>query len=230
MYRIFLLTFSLLSALSIYSQDTLNRMDEKGRKQGFWRKQDSLGRKIYEGHFKDGFPAGEFRYYYTNGKLKTISVVSQHGKIAKTVSFFTNGRKMAEGSYLNEKKDSIWKFYREEDGLLISEENYHAGKKNGISKTFSDEGKVLEVVNWVAGLRNGPWEQFYTDGKLRLRAGYLNDEKCGPFKTFAFSGQPMVTGTYTAGHMDGKWTYYDDKGKVTKREFYSNGILLKIEE
>jgi antitoxin component YwqK of YwqJK toxin-antitoxin module len=230
MNRIFLLVLFILQVNSFFAQDTINRTDARGKKQGFWRKQDTLGHKIYEGSFKDGFPTGEFRYYYPDGKLKTVSVISHGGKMATTVSYFPNGRKMAAGRYQDEKKDSTWQFFKEEDGVLVAEENYKAGRKSGISQSFFEDGKVSEMITWIAGVRYGPWEQYYSDGKIRLKSAYLNDEKNGPFRTFYNSGQPMMTGAYAAGRMDGAWTYYDEKGKVTKKEIYNKGILLKKEE
>ncbi len=229
MTRIFLVVFYILSACYLFGQDAVNRTGAKGEKQGFWRKEDSLHRKIYEGNFKDGVPCGEFRYYYSDGKLKTVSLVSKHGKQAETTTYFPNGKKMASGRYLNEKKDSTWQFFSEEDGVLVSEENYQAGKKSGISQAYFSNGKVSELITFLAGIRYGLWEQYYSDGKIRLRSAYLNDQKSGPFKTFYNSGQPMMNGAYVNGRMDGTWIYYDEKGKVTKKEIYSNGVLIKKE-
>jgi antitoxin component YwqK of YwqJK toxin-antitoxin module len=230
MIRVFLTVFFAFSLLCCCAQDTINQTDSKGKKQGFWQKQDSIGHKVYEGRFKDGLPMGEFRYYYPDGKLKTVSQVSRSGKIAMTVSYFANGKKMAAGRYLNEKKDSTWQFFSEEDGGMVAEENYKRGMRSGVSQYYRNDGKVSEVITWIAGVRYGPWEQYYSDGKIRLRGAYLNDEKNGPFNTFYNSGQPMMSGAYVAGHMDGNWIYYDEKGKVTKKEYYSKGALVKNEK
>jgi len=62
-----------------------------------------------------------------DGTLKAVSVLSEDGKIARTQSFAGNGRKIAEGNYREEKKDSTWKYYSDLDGILISEETYLSG-------------------------------------------------------------------------------------------------------
>ena len=41
----------------LMAQDTLNRTDAGGLKQGYWRKIDSAGMTIYTGRFIDGKPA-----------------------------------------------------------------------------------------------------------------------------------------------------------------------------
>lgn len=227
MNRIFALIFCTLFASILYGQDTINQMNGNGKRQGYWQKKDSAGRIIYEGRFSDGLPVGTFRYFYPDGKLKTVSIISPDGKFAQTDSYYQNGKKMAEGGYQNEKREKIWYFYREEDGVLLLEEHYKDGKRDGVSKAYYENGKVSELVNWVGGERTGPWEQYYSDGKLRLRSTYLCDEKNGVFKTFYNNGLPMMTGAYASGRMDGEWIYYDEKGKITKKESYSKGTLLK---
>ncbi len=222
--------FLVLFPLLLPAQDTINRTDSQGRRQGFWRKTDTAGKAVYEGRFINGVPDGEFRYFYPDGRLKTVSVVSDHGKRARTVSYFRNGKKMAAGNYLNEKKDSTWQFFNEYDGSLVSEEKYRLGIVEGTSKIFYPSGGISETFYYKNGIRSGLWEQYYLDGKLKLRGAFLNGEKSGAFKTFYSSGNVMISGQYINGHQDGNWTYYNEKGSVTKTEVYAKGILLRVEE
>ena len=124
------------TSLAIFGQDTINKTDAGGKKQGFWIKKDKDGKKIYEGQFNNDIPYGTFKYYYPDGALKAVSVLSDNGRCSRTTTFFKNGRKMAEGKYIDEKRDSTWKFYTEFDNIMVSEEFYKDGKKDGISKTF----------------------------------------------------------------------------------------------
>jgi antitoxin component YwqK of YwqJK toxin-antitoxin module len=229
MFRVFLLMLFAIFSSVLFGQDTLNITDGKGQRQGYWRKLDSAGRVIYEGRFKDGTPAGKFSYFYPDGKLKTISIVSDKGKRAATVSYFTNGRKMAEGKYLDEKKDSTWQFFSESNGSVVSRETYRAGLIEGQSKVFYPEGGLSESLYYKSGVKDGLWEQYYLDGKLKLRGAYKAGEKHGPFKTYYNSGKPMIEGQYNLGHQDGIWNYYDEKGAVSKKEFYESGNLIKTE-
>jgi antitoxin component YwqK of YwqJK toxin-antitoxin module len=230
MVRIFMLITFIIFSCSLVGQDTINSKDLQGRKQGFWRKTDAAGHLVYEGHFKDGRPAGEFRYYYPDGKVKTVSQVSMQGIRASTVSYFPNGRKMASGLYFNEKKDSTWQFFSESNGNVVSEETYKDGVINGMSKVFYPEGGLSEQHFFKQGIRDGLWEQYYLEGKLKLRGAYKAGEKHGPFKTFYTSGQLMISGQYISGHQTGTWTYYNEKGGISKREIYDNGILVKVDD
>jgi len=228
--RLLLLFFALLINLWIYGQDSINRTNASGRKQGVWRKVDKDGHKLYEGQFKDGLPCGMFRYYYPDGKLKTVSVLSDAGNTARTVSYAGNGRKIAEGNYRNEKKDSIWIYYSDYDGVLLSEESYASGLKNGSSKTFYSSGNVAELIIYIGGRKNGEWIQYYDDGKLKFKGGYLNDEKEGAFTAYYPSGKINISGSYKTGHKDGKWTIYEEDGKIINSDNFSEGALIKEQQ
>lgn len=216
--------------LGSLAQDILNRVDEQGRKQGFWQKMDKDGLKVYEGQFTDDIPHGQFTYFYQNGKVRTVSMLSDNGRIAHTTSWFPNGKLMAKGKYADQQRDSLWQFFSEYDGSLVSEEFYLDGKKHGPEKIFFPGKGVAEIITWNDGVRDGKWEQFYDDGAPKLVCSYKNGEKEGPLMTFFVTGKLLVSGFYSNGHQDSTWIYYDDKGKITLKEFYDDGILLKTEE
>ena len=219
-----------LSSLTLVAQDTINMTDNAGRKLGFWRKLDKNGNKVYEGSFDHDVPVGEFRYFYPGGELKALSVMSENGRRSRTTSYYANGRIMAEGTFIDEKKDSLWKFYGEYDGALVSEEYYRNGKKDGKSISYyAGDGKA-EQTTWVEGVRNGPWETYYTDGKLKLKCNFKEDRKDGPIKAWHMSGKIWLTGQYVNGEPDGTWTYITEDGQVEKKEYYQKGLLLKTEE
>ena len=230
MFRIFVTGIFTIFSLAGAGQDTINVKDASGLRQGFWWKSDTAGHVVYEGHFKDNLPVGEFRYFYANGKIKTISVISDHGKRAATISYFPNGLKMATGNYLNEKKDSTWQFFNESTGTLASVEPYKEGRIDGVSTIYYPEGGLSEKRSFRLGVRDGLWEQFYSDGKIKLRGAFKDGEKDGPFRTYYGSGLLMISGQYVQGHQSGTWVYFTEKGVISKKEYYTKGILIKVEE
>ncbi|MEI7724350.1 MAG: toxin-antitoxin system YwqK family antitoxin [Bacteroidota bacterium] len=229
MFRISIIVLLTIISAVVSGQDTVNVIDSKGHRQGYWRKLDTAGHVIYTGRFQDGVPVGEFRYYYPTGKLKTVSVMSDQGKKAATTSYFANGQKMAAGNYLNEKKDSIWQFFSESNATVVSLETYQAGVINGLSKIFYPEGSLSELYNYKNGIKDGLWEQYYLDGKLKLSGAFKAGEKQGLFRVLYNSGRPMIEGQYSNGHQNGTWVYHDEKGVISKKEIYDNGKLEKVE-
>jgi antitoxin component YwqK of YwqJK toxin-antitoxin module len=230
MFRNLLFLSFLLLSLEFFGQDSVNQTDLTGKKQGFWRKLNSKGEKIYEGHFMSDIPVGEFRYFYPDGKLKTLSVISDSGRLSKTVSYYQNGKKMAEGIYRSGRKDSLWRFYSEYDGNLSAEEFYKEGKKDGLSKNYYPGQGVSEILHWKNGLKDGEWTGYYTDGSIKLNGFYKGDEKEGVFKTFYASGSVMSIGLYSDGHAQGTWSYYNPKGSLEKLEIYKDGLLIRTED
>ena len=222
-----LLFFIIFSTLIASGQDSINRTDASGRRQGKWSRFDKEGHTLYEGQFCDGVPCGVFTYYYANGKTKTVSVMSENGKMARTVSFAANGRKIAEGNFQSEKKDSIWKYFSDFDGVLLSSEHYAAGVKNGESTTFYPNGNIAEQVFFKEGKKEGEWIQYYDDRKVKFKGKYASDEKEGVFAGYYSNGKISISGSYKAGHKDGTWTFYDEKGSVERSEKYSEGALVK---
>ena len=71
---------------------------------------------------------------------------------------------------------------------------YEAGKKNGISKTFTDSGILIEEV-------------FYANGKLE-----------GEGKYYDLKGGIKEKGMYKNGKRVGKWEFYMDGEIVDKKK------------
>jgi antitoxin component YwqK of YwqJK toxin-antitoxin module len=202
-----------------------NKVDAQGKKDGTWRKLDSLGRVQYEGQFRHGIPYGEFRYFYPEGKTRTISQISEDGNTSRTINFHPNGMKMAEGTYIKKEKEGEWTYY-DENGIMISKESYAGGKKNGTASTFYNDGKLCEEKHFLAGVQVGQWKQFFTDGTLKTNAEYVAGKIEG-LATFYFpDGNVMVSGKYVHNLKDGVWTFMSETGKKQKEDIYKMGYLV----
>ncbi len=175
-------------------------------------------------------PSGTFQYYYPTGKVKAVSVFSGGGRRSKTITFFESGKKIAEGIYLDEKRDSIWQFFSDYDGALLSEESYKNGKKDGVSKVFYPGKGLAEIINWKAGVREGLWIQYYTDGTLKMRIANRDGNKEGLMEVFSETGTLLISGKYVNGDPDGIWLTYDAKGNLLKKEVYNKGSRVSSEE
>jgi antitoxin component YwqK of YwqJK toxin-antitoxin module len=215
------------TALFGYCQisDMSNQVDEKGRKQGFWRQMDEQGRIRYEGQFKDDVPYGEFKYFYDDGNLKALSVISDQGARSYTKTYHRNGRLMSEGLYVDQLKDSVWK-YLDARGNLLTTETYEAGLKHGESKTYEPDGRVSEIVNYVNDEKDGTWKQFFRNGNLKLHAHYKKGLLHGEAQYYFLNGNVSSNGAYNNGVKDGEWNYYDEKGAPTRTETWKDGRMV----
>lgn len=219
-----ILLFFICLHFSSFSQEVLNKTDAAGKKQGHWVKLDINKKKVYEGNFVNDRPNGQFIYYYPTGEKKAETVFSKNGTIARTKMYSIGGKIMGEGKYINEKKDSVWKFYDDEGGL-ISEESYLNGQKNGKSKVFYTNGQLADERNWKAGVLDGPRVDYFESGSLKYKGTYVDGKLEGKAVFYQPSGKMYAEGVYINDLKDGPWKYYKEDGSLERTDTYSNGVL-----
>lgn len=225
MKNLLLITFNIFFTLSLFAQSPLNQIDENGLKQGKWMKKNKNGQTVYIGQFKDGYPYGVFQYLYPKGKLKS-QVTHKNANEVYVKNYFETGKLMAEGKYVNRKKDSIWNFYNEQE-ILVSVESYKLGVKHGTWKNYYSDGIILQELNWVDGVKNGPLKNYYESGKLKMEAVYVNDSLTGATKHYSFKGLVYIHGAYKNDLKHSWWYYFDDKGVIFDKERYENGVMVE---
>ena len=225
MKYLFVLIFSVANLIS-FAQTT----DASGKKQGYWKKKDEKTNKlIYEGEFKDDKPMGKFKYYYPNDSLQAIMNFKQGGKIAYSKLFHPTGKKMGEGKYISEIKDSIWLFY-DDKGVLISRDNYVMGKKDGLSLVYLPNGDIAEERNFKLDVQNGMFKQYFDNKKIKGQGNYVNGNLDGRVAYYYPNGTEVAAGFYVNGQKNGPWIYRTEKGAIKEKELYKNGKLATKKE
>jgi len=221
----------LLTQCFTLNAQLVNQVNSTGQKTGSWVKYFDNNKIKYEGQFNNDKPFGKFTYYYKNGSIKTISVFSENGTIAHNISYDKNGKLLAEGKYVKQQKDSIWRYYlNEKSNPLISVETYVNGILHGESITYySDTGKPAEIVFFKDGKKNGKLLKYFPDGNLMTESYYVNGMPDGKFTHYHPDGEVQITGSYKNGKQVGDWKYYDENGKqVDKDEFRKQEEVKEI--
>jgi len=216
----------ILQSIFSYAQTT----DARGKKQGYWKKTDEKNKLIYEGMFKDDKPVGKFKYYYPNDSLRAIMNFKADGKGAYVKLFHMSGKRMGEGKYINsEVKDSVWTYY-DESGVLISRENYKAGKKEGQAFVYLPDGSISEMRTYKGDVQNGPFKEFFTANLVKAEGNFLNGHMEGRISYRYPNGVEVAAGFYKNGAKNGPWIYKTESGKVREKELYKNGVLASKKE
>lgn len=204
--------------------------DAQGRKQGYWKKTDGKGKLVYEGLFKDDKPVGRFKYYYPFDSVRAIMDFQPDGKTAYARLFHPNGKRMGEGKYINkEMKDSTWTYY-DELGVLISRENYKAGKKEGASVVYLPDGSVSEEYQYKNDLQDGPFTQYFTGNIIKGKGVYVKGKLEGRVVYYYPNGVEVASGVYKNGEKNGPWIYKTESGQIREKELYKNGIQASPKE
>jgi len=206
---------------SVTFAQSVNQTDANGMKQGRWTKTYSNGVPRYEGQFKNDKPYGEFKHYYENGTLKAITNYSPDGVVARTKTFHENSQPMAVGKFIKQKKDSLWTYYSEVDGKLISDETYRKGVLNGLSRTYYPEtGNIAESIEFKNGIKKGKLRKYFPEGSIMTEGTYKDDQLDGEFTLYFPDGSIQLKGLYKNGVQIGRWHYFDENGnEISESEF-----------
>lgn len=208
----------------LHAQD-LNRTDSKGRRQGPWTDFYANGQKRYEGQFKNDYCVGEFKYYDEQGNLKATNTFDKSGSRALNRSY-SNGKMIATGYYVNQKKEGEWRYFSKENGKLLLVEENKNGKVHGHSTVYNPlNDKVAEEACYVEGRRNGPCKQYFDSGILMMECEYKNDKLDGPAKTYYPSGALKEEGVFQQGEKIGIWKTYNEDGDEISSDNYSTPVM-----
>ncbi|MEO6903088.1 MAG: hypothetical protein ABI315_08040 [Bacteroidia bacterium] len=224
-----LLVVLIFLSIIIKAQDTLNQTDVAGKKQGHWIKYDDNKKKLYEGTFLNDIPVGKFTYFYDTGIPWAMSVFSKNGKVNYVKHFGAGGKLTGEGKYVDEKKDSLWRFY-DDDEKLLSEEFYIDGIKNGRAKVYYVNGKVCEDKMWKNGKLNGLSKKYFESGEIKHSCNYVDDKVEGKVVYYQALGKVLAEGAYKNDLKTGKWTFYNEDGTVKRVDVYVNGKKTGVDK
>ncbi len=181
-----LINFAQSQSSEIVGNDTLNKIDIAGKKQGKWilRGKHKPGtcftaeQKIEEGKYTDNRKVGPWIEYYCNGNMKN--------KLT-----FVNGR-----------PDGYAIMYHE-DGKISEEGNWKVNKWVGNYKLYYPNGQVQhEFVFNAAGKRDGPQTYFYDNGQKAIEGNFANGKESGLIKEFHENGEVKKESIYADGNVD----------------------------
>lgn len=206
----------------------INQTNPSGEKHGRWAKKYTNGNLKYEGKFENGVPVGEFKRYNEKGKLTSTLLYSDNGAKA-AAHLYEMGRTIATGQYLNKKKDGLWKIYDKME-MLLTEEEFKKGVKNGESKEYHSNGSVRIEKIYADGVLSGLFKEYYKNGQLKLKKTFIEGNPDGIFMLFHDNGVPRVIGNYNSGIKNGSWKYKTRMNKIIKTEKYEGGSMTFTSE
>jgi antitoxin component YwqK of YwqJK toxin-antitoxin module len=180
--NITLLFFCFISIIS-YSQttnDSINRTDAEGKRQGKWIITNKIAQKVgyadnqkvEDGIYVDGKKKGIWREYYANGNLKSVITYENNFPNGYVIMYHENGKIKEEGNWKNRRWIGAYKFYHE-NGQVAYDFNYaDNGKRVGSQKYFYENGELMIEGNWADGQESGILKRYYENGDLKSEENY----------------------------------------------------------
>jgi uncharacterized protein len=203
------------------SRERINRIDNKGLKQGEWKEFFTDGKIKSESTYKDNLLHGYYKEYDTKGNL-VLTMLYEEGAIVK--------------SNVDDQPDIEIISKKDQDGKVIYSGPYRNKIPVGIHREFGKDGKVTNSYQYnnngllmgegiidEAGNRNGNWKDFYPDGKIQAEGQYNDNRRTGKWKFYNISGKVEQTGSYNNGRPDGLWQWYYESGTILREEEYFQG-------
>jgi len=102
----------------------------------------------------------------------------------------------------------------------------------GILYSNHPNGQVDSWQQFINGVGEGEWINYYDNGNYREIGNYDNNKVTGPIKKYYRNGILKAEGNYKDWRIRvGEWKYYDEQGKLTKTESYGDkGSIMEVNE
>jgi len=142
--------------------DTINRVDAKGLKQGFWKifganTKNSIGylptQLVEQGMYISGRKNGVWKRFFPNGDIRNETTYVNGRIDGKYKEYYRNGQIQEEGNWWNSRN--------------VSE----------FSRYYPNGNKAQEFVFKQSGKRDGEQRYYYPSGKLMIMAEVNNGKK-----------------------------------------------------
>jgi uncharacterized protein len=269
-----------ISIFFIFIYVTAFSQEEASLKDGYKIFKYPNGAISSEGLIKNGKPEGFWKSYYvtgikksegrrTNYLLDSIWIFyNQAGDITEKINYLF-GKK--NGWYYKYKKDPFKGIYLWSKELYAGDKKegtayfyypkgeiqqtiaYNSGKKEGLSKEYDREGKIItlfeynndflvsrEKINRAdnQGLKQSVWKDFYANGGIKYEESYIDDLLHGYFKEYDTKGRLVLTMLYDMGSIVKSnvedepdieiQNKYDKEGKLIYSGPYRNKVPVGI--
>lgn len=202
------------------SIEKINRLDESGRRKGYWEILGPNNKVKEEGNYTQDKRNGIFKFYDRKGVLEKMITYKNGVEVTEEEqasvilnikkSFYDSGAIKIIGSYDGDNKQGVFRQY-DENGNIISAELYKKNQKIG-------EGLIDKN-----GFRQGPWKLYYPSGEIQAEGEYVDNLKEGKWKYFYTSGKSRQVGQYRKGLPHGEWNWYYENGLSWREEIYRKG-------
>lgn len=219
-----LLLLILTLTLTHASGQTVNQLDAKGERHGFWKNNfEKTDQPKYEGTFEHGKEVGTFKFYkLVDGKSKlsaTREFLPDSDKI--NVKFYSSkGKLISEGMMVDKLFNGKWVYFQNKvDGVLMTEHYNEQGVLEGEKLVYYENGKIAEKSNYVNGEIDGISVWYSDKGILLKEFTYINGELHGMAKYYDNEGKMLAEGLYRNDKKHGIWKYYENGQLTDEKDF-----------
>ena len=207
-----------------------------------YREWNDQGKLMVEGYYDIGDPVGEWKYFYSNGKPKSIEVIENDSN--KIQSFWLNDslntQTIVDGTgemktYFNSGKLKESYSYKNglKDGPFVEKNPQEVSLLSGFFKNGKKDS--LWVYNYTTGVKekecayrsdslHGLSTSYFNNGQISVQGTYDNGSKTGTWTWYLPNGNRDMSGTFVNDKQHGDWVYWYNTGEVSYTAHYDNGL------
>ncbi len=191
--------------------------------------------------------------YFQNGSISAIrsyksledEPLIKHGP---TTTYHPSGSKKSEGTYVENKRQGLWKFWAEDgackqgiftsgskagiwqtknaQGSVTLEESYSRGKLHGKRTAYHNDGTVASEDLFHNGVRQGPSTSWHANGQKASESFWTQGRLNGKIQAWNNKGQQLLDGQYLAGSPTGTWSWFDQDGTKLNESDFSQEVAF----
>jgi len=155
--------------------------------------------EVYKGDLE------KYKLFNNKNELREEGTIYKRKKTGTTFGYHDNGLKSTH-EYLEDKSCLYTKFDSKEDNRIITQGKYNErGGKIGVWTYYLKKDTIGHIITYKDGDKNGLFQDFHYNGKMKIEGNYKNGKK------------------------DGEWKYYDSYGSMTSFKVFKDGELTYSE-
>lgn len=168
-------SFGFSHNFSAVSGDSVNIVDNTGKKQGRWIVTNLLAKKdcyaedqkVEEGKYVDSKKTGFWKEFYCNKSIKSKITYENNKANGYAIIYHENGKVKEEGMWRNNRWIGNYKLYYP-NGQVQQAFNFNpSGKREGKQTYYHENGQVMIEGNWEGGKEAGEVKEYYDNGDIK---------------------------------------------------------------
>jgi antitoxin component YwqK of YwqJK toxin-antitoxin module len=178
--------------------------------------------------------SGDWRHWDQSGRLLSLYRYREGRRDGPYQTFDSAGLPLSRGQYEAGLLEGI-QIINQESGAR-TEAPYRRGKREGVERTWFDNGRLAVESPWVDGVQEGSVVFYFEDGSLQASIPFYRGRIEGVQKAWHANGRLQAEETFRNGLKNGPsrfWrddggldmelNYFDDKMDGTQTWFHPNG-------
>ncbi|MBK8846177.1 MAG: toxin-antitoxin system YwqK family antitoxin [Bacteroidetes bacterium] len=211
---------------AVYASIDTTRTKVEGKKNLEFLEVRNQSDEIAEsGYLLQGKKDGVWKKYYTNGPLNRLEEYSDGVLNGTVVELNRGGTIDLDENYVDGKLHGLRVKYHY--GMQSVIEHYKSGLLHGEKIMYYENSQKQEEGVYNNGKREGETKWYNQDGKLITMYTYKDGRLEGPIKEYYANGTVQKEGNHINDVEEGEWKEYSEDGKLKKTVLYKNGTVVK---